>query len=254
MAICPFAQVDLVPANFTQGRINPTTLIFHEAVSQAVKLRPGDPLEWHFYIGPSGQLYQFMDTNVRADANVQANAFAISCETWDNGGDVNGVWNPAQLSTAKRLAAWCCDTHGIRRAPPTSWNSGGIGGHNWFPTQWAGGPRACPGPNRSAQIRNVIIPYVAGGGGWQTVEDDMQADERTWLYQLWQVIGEAYSLSEQAGNARGLGKIAFDTDQRLKAVEAKVSGPTSGPGVLSDADVARIAKAVVDEDHRRSEA
>lgn len=240
MALCPFAVVDLVPANYTQARITPTTLIFHEAVSQAEKLRPGPTLEWHFYIGRSGTLYQFMDTSVRADANVKANAFAISVETWDNGGDVNGVWNDAQLATAWRLAAWCCATHGIKKAPATTWNGGGIGGHNWFPTEWAGGPRACPGPNRSAQIRNVIIPYVAGGGTAQ--EDDMSAQFESDVSALMSGL--------QPGELAGLA-------DKLDALTAKVnalSGGGTGPAVLTAADRSAIAKDVADELARRAQA
>lgn len=186
MAFCPFAVQQIIPESYTQGQITPTTLIFHRAVSSADSLlgywtTPGVELESHFYVGRTGTIYQFMDTDVRADANMQANEFAISVETWDGGNtpDSDG-WNDAQMAANKRLAAWVCSTHGIRRAPATSWAGGGIGGHNWFPTEWAGGPRGCPGTERNRQIRQEIIPYVAGagaGGGGSDLEDDMTADE-----------------------------------------------------------------------------
>ena len=181
MAKCPFAVQQIIPEGNSQGRIDPTTLIYHEAVSSADSLygywtTPGVELESHFYIGKTGVIFQFVDTEVRADANVQANAFAISVETWDDGNrDSMLAWNPAMLAAAKRLAAWCVDVHDIPARAPSAWNAGGIGGHNWFPVQWAGGARQCPGVNRSAQIRNDIIPYVAGGGAWGSPqeEDDM---------------------------------------------------------------------------------
>src|SRR5688500_3412537 len=122
MAICPFAVQQIIPESYTQGRITPTTLIYHRAVSSAESLRnywtsPGVELESHFHIGQFGTLYQFMDTNVRADANVDANGFAISVESWDGGDTPDSMpWNPAQLATAKRLASWVCETQGVKRA------------------------------------------------------------------------------------------------------------------------------------------
>lgn len=185
MAICPFAVQQIIPESYTQGRITPTTLIYHRAVSSAESLRnywntPGVELESHFHIGQFGTLYQFMDTNVRADANVDANGFAISVESWDGGDTPDSMpWNPAQLATAKRLAAWVCETHGVKRAAAQTWNGGGIGGHNWFPDPWADGPRGCPGTARNAQIRNDIIPYVANSGGWQ--EEEMNGSQEAKL-------------------------------------------------------------------------
>lgn len=169
MALCPFAVHELLPENSNQNRINPTTVICHRAVSSAKSLygywnSPGVELESHFYIDEQGTIYQYMDTNVRADANVRANAFAVSIETWDGGNTPDSMgWNAAQVAALKRLIKWICDVHGIKKSPAQTWNGGGIGGHNWFPTEWADGPRGCPGSARNAQLRNDIIPAVASG-------------------------------------------------------------------------------------------
>lgn len=169
MALCPFAVHELLPENDTQNKITPTTVICHRAVSNARSLygywnSPGVQLESHFYVGPDGTIYQYMDTTVRADANVQANAFAVSIETWDGGNTPDSnEWSPVQVNALKRLIKWICDTHGIKRAAAQTWNGGGIGGHNWFPIPWADGPRGCPGTARNAQLRNDIIPAVASG-------------------------------------------------------------------------------------------
>lgn len=174
MALCPFAVHELLPENNEQGRINPTTVICHRAVSSAKDLygywnSPGVVLESHFYIAEDGTIYQYMDTNVRADANVDANAFAVSIETWDGGNtpDWEG-WNSQQVYALKKLILWICDTHGIKKGPALTWNGGGIGGHNWFPEPWADGPRGCPGTERNRQLREDIIPAVASGN----IEDD----------------------------------------------------------------------------------
>lgn len=246
MAICPFAVQQIIPESRTQGKIKPTTLIYHRAVSSAESLynywnSPGVELESHFYIGQRGVLYQFMDTEVRADANVDANGFAISVETWDGGNTPDSMgWNAEQLATARRLAAWVCDTHGIKRAAAQTWNGGGIGGHNWFPYPWAGGPRGCPGTERNRQIREEIIPYVANGGG-HGVEDDMYTDEDRRMAKL---VHDAFYLT-----ANPVGQTVFDATWDVKrlveqgnaAVLAAVAESTSD----SDITLERLQGAIV---------
>lgn len=169
MALCPFAVHELLPENDQQNRINPTTVICHRAVSSAKDLygywnSPGVVLESHFYINEEGTIYQYMDTTRRADANVDANAFAVSIETWDGGNTPDSMgWSPVQVFALKRLIKWICDVHGIAKGPAETWDGGGIGGHNWFPEPWADGPRGCPGTKRNEQLRNDIIPAVASG-------------------------------------------------------------------------------------------
>lgn len=195
MALCPFARQRLIPESHTQGRITPRVVIFHQAVSSAASLygywtSPGVELESHFYVYKDGSLDQYVDTEVRADANVEANGFAISVETWDNGGD-DGEWTPEQLATLTRLAGWACETHGIPAEVPDGPYGSGIGWHNLFPTQWAGGPRRCPGSKRAAQVRNHIIPRVAAGNtegddvGWNDKlkhpETGTEASAADWL-------------------------------------------------------------------------
>jgi hypothetical protein len=190
LALCPFARHRLIPESYSQGRINPRVLIFHQAVSTAESLygywtSPGVELESHFYVYKDGSLDQYVDTEVRADANVEANGFAVSVETWDNGGS-DEPWTDAQLATLTRLAAWVSEVHGIPAVVPSGPYGSGIGWHNLYPDEWAGGPRACPGNHRIAQVRNHIIPTVAAGGGWQ--EEDMQADERAALFRIKEIL------------------------------------------------------------------
>jgi hypothetical protein len=213
VAICPFAIQQIIPESHSQGRINPTTLIFHEAVSSADSLRDywnsaGVEVESHFYIGRTGLIYQFVDTNVRADANVDANGFAVSVESWDdsNRNPLLG-WNEAMVAAAKRLAAWVCDTHGIRKGPATSWAGGGIGGHNWFPYPWAGGPRQCPGETRNAQLRNEIIPAVANGFNWHNDEVDELANSDEILAAVQDLRNDFSTRWRNSGNTDSSGNV-----------------------------------------------
>lgn len=167
MALCPFAVHRLIPESYQQGRITPRLVILHTAVSGAESLEgywnsPGIVLESHFYVSQWGTIYQYVDTNVRADANMNANDFAISVETWD-GGNPNIPWTDAQIDALVRLTAWICDTHGIPKRVANGAYGNGVGWHNQYAAEWAGGPRACPGPQRIPQVQNVIIPRVSGG-------------------------------------------------------------------------------------------
>jgi hypothetical protein len=255
MAICPFAVQQIIPESYSQGRITPTTLIYHRAVSSAESLlgywtTPGVELESHFYIGQFGTIYQFMDTSARADANMDANNFAISVETWDGGNTPDSMaWSTAQLAAAKRLAAWVCETHGIKRAAAQTWNGGGIGGHNWFPYPWAGGPRGCPGTARNAQIRNDIIPYVAAGGGWRTSpqEDDvLTGPQEQWLLDLHKVVVSGATRTAKLNLDLGFIRESILSDiGAVKALLAAVIAAQKDD--LSDADVLARLDAKLDE-------
>ncbi len=177
MSRCPFAIQQILPENNYQPNIEPRVIILHRAVSSAESLynywnSPGVNLESHFYVGQFGTIYQYMDTEVQADANVDANGFAISIESWDGGNTPDSMpWNNAQVQSIKVLLNWLCNEHGIPRVPCPAWNGSGIGGHNWYPYPWAGGPRGCPGTARNAQIRDDIIPWLANGGEEADMDD-----------------------------------------------------------------------------------
>lgn len=279
MALCPFAVHELLPENNEQNRINPTTVICHRAVSSAKDLygywnSPGVVLESHFYVAEDGTIYQYMDTNVRADANMDANAFAVSIETWDGGNTPDSWgWNPEQQYSLKKLILWICNTHGIKKSPAVTWNGGGIGGHNWFPDPWAGGPRGCPGTERNRQLREEIIPAVASGN----IEvDDMQANEpvewydgtdATYLTTIKYIQSAIQDLYQKFNEPRlRSGGDAYDisgfdllryidnngikldqTEARLKALEAKVDALSTGTGYTLE----QLAKAVADETYKR---
>lgn len=184
MAICPFARWRPLPENWSQPGRSGRLVIFHEAVSRAQTLfdyfaRGDIYVESHFYLDEHGGLDQYIDTDRTADANVSANPRGISIETWDNGGDIHGVWNDAQLATLKRLSAWLHEVHGVPAQVPPGPYADGYGWHNLFWREWAGAYRDCPGPNRAAQVRNTIIPFVARGGGWRAgseENDEMSAE------------------------------------------------------------------------------
>lgn len=147
--------------NATQRKIKPTQLIFHSAVSKGDSLfgyfqQKGVVVESHLYVQDDGDVEQYMDSHVQADANYKANPRAISVETWDNGDPDHVPWNSAQLYRLAEIAAWAHleDDIPLVRAPsPTS---PGMGGHTDYP-EWSNVKgKTCPGLARRGQVKTIL--------------------------------------------------------------------------------------------------
>ena len=99
----------LLPEWRSQGRITPITIIDHSIVGSAIGawllFRDSSGLESHFIVrgrrsrAQDGHIWQLMDTGRRADANRDANAYAISIETEDDGDPDHQPWTGAQLQS-----------------------------------------------------------------------------------------------------------------------------------------------------------
>ncbi|QZN86602.1 peptidoglycan-binding domain-containing protein [Cellulomonas sp. C5510] len=145
--------------------------------------RPGAASS-HFYVAKSGAVEQFVDTGLRAEADLDGNDATISVET--EGGHPAAVansepWTAAQVESIARLYAWTVTTHGIALRMATSsalgeasrglsWHRLGVDGA--FPalpsvlagrTQRGGGMRystvrgkVCPGDAKIQQIGAVL--------------------------------------------------------------------------------------------------
>jgi N-acetylmuramoyl-L-alanine amidase/LAGLIDADG-like domain len=139
----------LLPEWNLQPRITPTTIIDHSIVGSALGawyyFRDQTGIESHFIVrgAPSGsadgQIWQLMDTGRQADANLDANAFAISIETEDNGDPDDFPWSRAQLESLRWLHAKLRAVHPTiprRRCP--SPRGGGLGYHTMWgaPSAW----------------------------------------------------------------------------------------------------------------------
>lgn len=167
MARYPNAIWKPLRENSTQGRIIPRAIILHTAVSNADSLfdffQNSSELESHFYVRKDGVVEQYLDTTVRADANLKANDFAVSIETWD-GGTIRW-WTPAQLESLTDLCDWLCRTHAIPRAEIPTWNGTGIGYHVMFgaPGPWTPVAKSCPGSARIAQFPGLILSIQQKG-------------------------------------------------------------------------------------------
>jgi hypothetical protein len=160
----------LIPPGPNDPPITPRVVVLHVAVSESESLYdyfngPSGGVESHFYIRRDGTTEQYRDTALQADANTDANNFAISVETQ---GLERGEWTAQQLASIKALLVWCNDVHGIPLQVPTAWDGSGVGYHTLFPGVWDKRGASCPGPDRKAQFVNVLVPWMATGE-----EDDM---------------------------------------------------------------------------------
>ncbi|WP_454051460.1 peptidoglycan recognition protein family protein [Cellulomonas sp. Marseille-Q8402] len=138
----------------------------------------------HFYVAKDGAVQQFVDTRLRAEADLDGNDATISVETegaWPASVANTEPWTAAQMESLARLYAWAVTTHGIELRMATSsalgaasrglsWHRLGIDGS--FPalpsalagrSQRGGGMRyssargkACPGDAKIGQIPEIL--------------------------------------------------------------------------------------------------
>jgi N-acetyl-anhydromuramyl-L-alanine amidase AmpD len=165
MPVCPFAANKLIAPGSNDPRIQPRVAILHvdagnaESLYDYFKNRSGG-IESHFHIKKSGEIEQYRDTDFQADANHNANDFAISIETQGYG---SGEWTPAQVESIKKLLVWLNKTHpAIRLQKAPAWDGTGVGYHVQFgaPGAWTPVAKSCPGPDRIRQFEAVIVPWL----------------------------------------------------------------------------------------------
>jgi hypothetical protein len=166
----------LIPPGPNDPPITPRVVVLHVAVSESASLYdyfngPSGGVESHFYIRRDGTVEQYRDTSLQADANTDANGFAISVETQ---GMERGEWTAQQLAAIKALLLWCNDVHGIPLQVPTAWDGSGVGYHTLFPGVWDKRGASCPGPDRKAQFVNVLVPWMATGEEDEVTPEDIE--------------------------------------------------------------------------------
>jgi hypothetical protein len=175
MAINPKASFMPLPENSTQDRIRPISVIVHTHVGNpslenAHSFLGESGNEHHFNLRVGGtELAQYMDTEVRADNNWQANSFhrggelcgAISIETGDrfHDGDPGltaSFSDLGQFDVLADLVAWCCRTHGISPQVCRSPFGPGIGYH----AMWGFNERG----DGNGTFGRYDVPEEFGGG------------------------------------------------------------------------------------------
>lgn len=97
----------------------------HVAVSEGSSLfgvfNLSGKVDSHFYIRKDGTVEQYVDTSLRAFADLDGNDGTVSIETQGGVNNPQGEpWTEAQLVAIASLVRWLMDTHGIQRQLATS--------------------------------------------------------------------------------------------------------------------------------------
>lgn len=188
MALCPFANIRLIDTKYLSGA--PMAVYNrHNAHTQAGNgslygyySASGRPSS-HFWDSKGGTLEQYVDTALRAEADLDGSDATISTEF--EGGEE--PYTQAQVDDAIRLFDWVLTTHGMTRqiawtsqtnesSRGLSWHRLGIDGN--FPAlpsiyagrqQRGGGMhyssafgKTCPTNPRLDQLHGIIFPAVLG--------------------------------------------------------------------------------------------
>jgi len=193
MALYPAARKRLIQAGSSDPPIIVIGAILHVDAGNADSLyryfsSASRGIESHFHVPKTGPPEQYRDTAREADANLKANSFRrggrrygyVSIETQGYGA---GEWTAHQLTEIKALLLWLSRTHRfpLRRCPAHA--SSGVGYHIMFgsPGPWTPVAKACPGPDRIKQFRDVLVPWMATAGttGPQPPKPAPMEDEMT---------------------------------------------------------------------------
>lgn len=165
----------LLPEWQSQALLTATTIIDHTIVGEApgawAYFHDRTGIESHFIIAgrwspvPDGRIWQLMSYRRRADANLEANAYAISIETGDDGTPEDTGWTPAQQESLVWLHDYLARMLGIRRQRSTSCTSGGLGHHTLHgaPSCWTPVAKSCPAATRKRQWEDVLLPAFLEG-------------------------------------------------------------------------------------------
>lgn len=166
----------------------PRTMIFHSAVGSGSLYNyfnnPNQNLESHAWIAKDGTGETYLQADRKADANLDANAFAYSVETADNGNPDKDPWSDAQCNTIADMMVWGHKTWGIPLKRCPAWDKPGMGYHTMWgaPSHWTPVAKTCPGKARIAQFDSILAEANHRANNVAPVEDDdMKATDQVKL-------------------------------------------------------------------------
>lgn len=249
MALYGPAVKKLIPPGPTDPRIKPRIVILHVDAGNASSLYdwfngPSGGVESHFFVKKDGTVEQYRDTGWQADANTDANDWAISIETQ---GFEAGEWTPEQLASIKALILWCHKTHDIPLQRCSAWDGAGVGYHTLFPGRWDKRGASCPGPDRKLQFNQVLDPWMRAGGNEDVVtpEDiDKVADAVVKKLLGADVIPAPFP--NKSNPTFGVGSALEWTLRRSSQTRSEVAALRAGMTAMAKSLPADVAKQVTD--------
>lgn len=281
----------LLPEWQSQARITPTLILDHTIVGSGLgawmMFRDSSGLESHFIVlgarsgEKDGLIWQCMDTDREADANLNANNKAISIETEDNGpqrAEDIVPWSPKQVDSLIWLHNKLASIYPtIKRQEVTSCSGSGLAYHSKMgaPSCWTpSAGKTCPGAQRIKQWKNIILPAFLQTSPKPLENDVSQADAEAAIRSIFRIpAGEKFDVPAGQTNLQkifvgllaGTQKQANSTNEviaAINAVKTKVGGGESAVLAalatldlsLSDADVTAIAAQVKIDEAKVAEA
>ncbi len=125
----------------------------------SLKASQGSKIGAQFQIGKGGKIEQYVDTDFVVYHAYDASEYAVGIETQDDvtaAHPVAGPWTNAQLDS---LVALLKELRCLPRILGCHGMQDGIGYHQLCDA-WNQHNHNCPGPIRSAQLRNIILPAL----------------------------------------------------------------------------------------------
>ena len=168
----------LLPEWDSQPLITARTIIDHSQVGSTdgtfLLFRDRSNLESHFSVrgrrsgARDGRIEQFCSIDREADANLDANRYAVSIETEDDGDPDNQPWTTAQLESLAWLHERLIQLRPTipRRESRSCADPAGLGCHTLHgaPSCWTPVAKTCPGrPVRFRQWEDVLLPAFLEG-------------------------------------------------------------------------------------------
>lgn len=185
-----------IGAKSNSGWITPTAFINHSDAGYVRSLQNwwlntapspngSGSLSCHFHIAWDGYMEQYVDTLRRANANVQANTYAISVEVSNSPSYRDGrisfnddPYSEAQIRALVQLHKWVLATHPGIPAKKCTDGRHGLGWHNQYP-QWTTPGHQCPGTKRIELLQTRVWPEV-----FTQEEDELTPDEKKSLKKI----------------------------------------------------------------------
>lgn len=218
------------------------------------------------WTGLDGDSEQFLGLNKRADAQWDANPWAWSWETADNGHPDTFKWTPAQCEELARIMAWLHVNKGLPLRLCRTWDDNGVGWHRMFP-EWNRNGHTCPGTVRVKQVPAILARATAivEEMSMPSVDDVWHDDHMvvkpenapntdtnpdvaagTALESIWRYSIAGYDMAKEANAAADGARAAA---QAAKVAAEKAAAAAAVGGI----DYHALAIAVVDELHARTE-
>lgn len=251
----------------------------HVAVSEAVSLHgffnAKGRASSHFYVRKDGTVEQYVDTDYRAEADLDGNDATISIETQGGLKNANGEpWTDAQLEALAKLYAWAVTAHDVPKriavdsrpgasSHGLSWHRLGVDGA--FPAlpsplagreQRGGGMRyshargkACPGDAKIRQVPTIYARALVLLG--EIEEDDMATAQEiaraVWGFRNPDVSGgdiDAYAhLRRISGNTTATIVELAEQEGQIAGLLEAIKQITTGTTTVDVAAIKAAAKA-----------